>query len=29
MTTDKEKYFLALKSNNGQLDEITLGKVSV
>ena len=26
MTTDKEKYFLALKNNNGQLDEITLGE---
>ena len=26
MTTDKEKYFLALKNNNGQLDEIALGE---
>lgn len=26
MTTDKEKYFLELKNNNGQLDEIALGE---
>ncbi len=26
MTTDKDKYVLALKSNNGQLDEIALGE---
>ena len=26
MITDKEKYLMALKSNNGLLDEITLGK---
>ena len=26
MTTDKEKYFAALKANNGQLDEIALGE---
>ena len=26
MTTNKEKYFLALKNSNGQLDEIALGE---
>ena len=26
MTADKEKFYLALKNNNGQLDEIDLGE---
>jgi hypothetical protein len=26
MNTDKDKYLAALKGNNGQLDEVTLGQ---